>query len=124
VVGEPKRRDFRTVKAWERSHRLVLDVYRLTASFPREEAYGLTSQIRRSASSIPTNIAEGCGRGGGDLVRFCRIALGSASELEYQLMLAHDPEMLSLEHYDQVAPQVEEVKLMLSGYIEKLIADC
>jgi four helix bundle protein len=123
-VVDAKRRDFRTEKAWERSHRLVLEIYRLTAQFPREDAYGLTSQIRRAASSIPTNIAEGCGRGGGDLVRFCRIALGSASELEYQLMLAHDLEILSLEHYDQVAPQVEEIKRMLSGYIEKLIADC
>jgi four helix bundle protein len=120
VATEAKRRDFRTVKAWKRSHRLVLEVYRLTATFPREEAFGLTSQARRAAASIPANIAEGCGRGGGDLVRFCRIALGSASELDYHLMLAHDLQLLSLEQYDYLARETEEVQRMLRSYIDKV----
>src|SRR2546426_12382444 len=78
-------------QVWERTHRLVLAVYHTRASFPRDETYGLTAQIRRSASSIPSNIAEGCGRDGdAELARFCLIARGSASELEDQILLAHD----------------------------------
>ncbi|MCC6791593.1 MAG: four helix bundle protein, partial [Thermomicrobiales bacterium] len=85
-----KGRNFRELKVWEKAHRLTLATYQSTAIFPREETFGLTSQIRRAASSVPANIAEGCGRGGGDLVRFCRIAAGSASELQYHLLLARD----------------------------------
>jgi four helix bundle protein len=70
---------------------LTLDLYEITKSFPKEELYGLTSQIRRSCSSIPANIAEGCGRDGdAELARFLQIAMGSASELEYHLLLAND----------------------------------
>ena len=84
-------KDSRKLKVWEKSHQLVLALYTITASFPREETYGLTSQIRRAASSIPSNIAEGCGRDGdAELSRFCIIARGSASELEYQILLARD----------------------------------
>lgn len=76
---------------WEKAHQLALAVYDATKSFSREEVYGLTSQIRRSASSIPTNIAEGCDRtGDAELSRFCQIAFGSANELEYQLLLSRD----------------------------------
>jgi four helix bundle protein len=84
-------RDFRELKVWHKSHQLTLDIYTATRGFPREEVYGLTSQFRRSSASIPANIAEGCGRtGDAELARFMLIAMGSASELEYHLLLAHD----------------------------------
>jgi four helix bundle protein len=82
--------DFRKLVAWRKAHELTLRVYDVTASFPKDEVYGLTSQMRRASSSIPANIAEGCGRNGNaELARFVYIALGSASELEYHLLLAH-----------------------------------
>jgi four helix bundle protein len=88
-------RDFREFKVWERSHHLTLAVYKATSSFPREELYGLTSQIRRARSSIPANIAGGCGRrGDAELSRFLLIAMGSANELEYHLLLARDLDYL------------------------------
>ncbi len=84
-------RDFRKVKAWERAHALTLQVYRATSSFPCDERFGLVSQMRRACASIPTNVAEGCGRStNNELARFIDIATGSASEVEYQLFLAKD----------------------------------
>jgi four helix bundle protein len=86
--------------------------------------YGITSQIRRAASSIPANIAEGCGRNGvPELARFLSIAMGSASELEYHIMLAHDLDLLSSEAYVQLSSKADEVKRMLGSYIEKMDAD-
>ena len=86
-------KDFRKLKVWERAHQFVLAIYQTTASFPRDETYGLTTQIRRA--SIPSNIAEGCGRNGdAELARFCLIARGSASELEYQILRAHDLKLI------------------------------
>lgn len=77
-------KDFKKLKAWEKSHQLTLAIYKVTRSFPKDELYGLTSQMRRASVSIPANIAEGCGRGSdAELARFCHIAMGSASELEY-----------------------------------------
>src|SRR5437764_13829901 len=88
-------KDFRKLKVWERAHQFVLAVYQTTASFPRDETYGLTTQMRRAASSIPSNIAEGCGRDGdAELARFCLIARASASELQYQILLAHDLKLI------------------------------
>ena len=82
-------RDFRSLKVWQKAHELTLRVYTATRIFPKDELYGLTSQVRRSAASITTNVAEGCGRSGeAELARFLNIAMGSASELEYQLLLA------------------------------------
>ena len=90
-------RDFRDLQVWQKAHRLVLEVYAATRSFPTDERYGLTAQVRRSAASVPTNIAEGCGRDGErDLARFISIAAGSASETEYHLLLARDLEYLPL----------------------------
>lgn len=84
-------RDFRELKVWDKAHALTLDVCRVTKLLPREELYGLTSQIRRAAVSIGANIAEGSGKNSRpDLARFLQIALGSASELEYHLLLSHD----------------------------------
>lgn len=122
AVGS-RARDFRDLKVWEKSHRLTLVVYRVTGQFPREEMFGLTSQCRRAASSIPANIAEGCGRGGNELARFCRIAFGSASELEYHLILAHDLELMDIETFDDLTKQVTEVKKMFSSFVDKLLAE-
>ena len=117
-------RDFRELKVWEKSHQLALAIYKATAVFPRDELYGLTSQIRRSCSSIPANIAEGCGRGSeAELARFLQVALGSASELEYHLLLAHDLSLLNGANYDKLASEVTEVKRMLTSFIQKLKAD-
>ena len=83
--------NFKKLKVWQAAHSLTCHVYRGTASFPKTEAFGLTSQLRRSAASIAANIAEGCGRNGDvELNRFLRISLGSAAELEYHLLLSRD----------------------------------
>jgi four helix bundle protein len=106
-----------------RSHELTLHIYELTATFPREELYALTSQITRSASSIPANIAEGCGRDGpAELRRFLQIAIGSASETEYHLLLAHDLHFLSVADYERMLDTTLEIKRMLSGLIRRLNA--
>jgi four helix bundle protein len=115
--------NFRDLKVWGKAHRLALDVYRATRPFPREERYGLTSQLRRSATSVPSNIAEGCGRSQGDFGRFVQIALGSASELEYQLLLAHDLELLQATQFEGLVGKTVEVKRMLASLLSKLTAD-
>jgi four helix bundle protein len=89
--------NFKELKVWQKAHRLTLDVYKVTTRFPKDEMFGLTSQMRRSSASIPTNIAEGCGRDSrAELARFLSIAMGSASELEYQLILAKDLTQVSI----------------------------
>jgi len=117
-------KDFHELKVWQKAHQLALAVYRLTASLPREELYGLTTQLRRSSSSIPANLAEGCGRNGdAELARFCSIAAGSASELEYHLLLAKDLELINPHHYEQLVQSTIEVKRMLAALLQKLSAD-
>ena len=117
-------KNFRDLQVWHKAHQLTLMVYRLTASFPRDELYGLTTQLRRSSSSIAANLAEGCGRNGdAELARFCSIAMGSASELDYHLLLARDLGLLNAADYAEVAGEAIEVKRMLAGLIQKLIAD-
>jgi four helix bundle protein len=114
-------RDFRKLKVWQRSHRLVLGVYEATGKFPREETYGLTAQLRRSCASIPANIAEGCGRSGDvELGRFMLISMGSASELEYHLLLARDLGFLGAQDHEELSQSTKEVKRMLSTFINKL----
>ena len=117
-------KDFRKLKVWEKSHRLTLAVYKATATCPREELYGLTSQIRRSCASIPANIAEGCCRGGdAEFARFLQIAMGSASECEYHLLLAHDLGYLGDSDHMQLSKEVTEIKQMLASLIQRLKAD-
>ena len=117
-------KDFRQLHVWQKAHQLVLAVYRLTASFPRDELYGLTTQLRRSSASIAANLAEGCGRNGdAELARFCSIAMGSASELDYHLLLARDLKLINATDYTAVAQQTTEVKRMLTGLRQKLTAD-
>ena len=114
-------KDFRNLKVWELSHKVALEIYSLTTAFPKEEMYGLTSQIRRASASIPTNISEGCGRDSdADFRRFIQIAFGSACEVEYLLILANELKILSIKDYDQLNPKVIEIKKMLSGLIKKL----
>ncbi len=114
-------KDFRELKVWKKAHDLTLNIYRATEGLPREELYGLTSQLRRASASIPANIAEGCGRSGDtELARFLQIAMGSASELEYHLLLAHDLNFLPTPDYDRLATQTVEVKRMLTSLIKKL----
>ena len=116
-------KDFRQLKVWQKSHQLALEIYQITASFPRSEAYGLTPQIRRAAVSIPSNLAEGCGRNGdAELARFCHIASGSASELEYQLLLARDLKLIQSNDYESLALQTTEIKRMLTVFVQKLTA--
>lgn len=115
---------FRNIKVWEKAHTLTLDVYETTRTFPREEMFGLTSQMRRSSASIGANIAEGCCRkGDGELSRFLQISMGSASELEYHLLLARDLEMVDPRDYERLEMEVVEVKRMLSSFIRRLKAD-
>ncbi len=113
--------DFRQLKVWQKSHQLVLDVYRATRGFPKEEMYGLTSQVRRAATSVPSNLAEGCGRpGDGDFCRFTGMAMGSASEAEYQLLLARDLGYLPTEQYEPLDVRAQEVKRMLTALMRTL----
>ena len=105
--------DFRNLKVWEKSHQLVLDIYRFTKQYPREELYGLISQIRRAAASIPTNLAEGCGRGSdADFSRFVQIALGSASEVEYHAILSRDLGYIDDTTFNVTNEKINEIKKM------------
>jgi four helix bundle protein len=115
--------NFRSLRVWEKSHQLTLDIYSHSKMFPRDEIYGLTSQMRRASGSIGMNIAEGCcRRGSPEMARFLQIAMGSAGELEYQLLLAHDLAYLLNPGYERLAAQVVEVKRMLSSLMQKVRA--
>jgi four helix bundle protein len=117
-------RDFKDLVVWQKAHRFALDVYQATTCFPHEEKYGLTAQLRRSATSIPTNIAEGCGRNGDrELARFLSIAAGSASEAEYLLLLSLELGYLSQAVYSSLFDSVCEIKKMLRALQRKLSAN-
>jgi len=117
-------RDFRTLTAWQRSHAFALGVYKLTAPFPREELYGVTSQMRRSAASVPTNIAEGCGSDGGlEMARFLQMAMRSATELDYQLLLARDLGFITGEAHQSLENELSAVKRILNALIRKVRSD-
>jgi len=118
-------RDFQQLEFWQRSHKLTLQVYYITKSFPKEEIYGLTAQMRRSASSIPTNIAEGCGRTTtAELKRFFVIAAGSSSELQYQLILSKDLGYIDESVFKEFHNELIQIRKMLYRYSEQLKADC
>ena len=113
--------DFKSLKVWQKAHGLALDIYRTSGQFPSCEIYGLTSQIHRASTSIPANIAEGCGRGGNaEFARFLQIASGSASEVEYHLLLARDLGLLKVETHSQLSEKVQEIKRMLSTLTKKV----
>jgi len=114
-------KDFRQLKVWEKAHYLALAIYKASVNFPKEELYGLTSQIRRSSVSVPTNIAEGCGRNSdAEFARFLQIAMGSASETEYLLLLAHELSFLRNNDYKKLQNDTEEVKRMLASFLKTL----
>ena len=115
---------FKNLKVWEKAHTLTLDVYESSKMFPREEIYGLTSQMRRASASIGANIAEGaCRRGDVDFARFLQMAAGSASELEYHLLLARDLKLLQVADFERLSGQAVQVKRMLASLMQRLRAD-
>ena len=117
-------KDFRQLTVWERAHQMTLACYKVTASFPDTERYGLISQIRRCSASIGANIAEGCGRfGDGDFQRFLQTAMGSASELDYHLLLSRDLGYLAAADHQRLQAAVLEVKSMLASLIRKVSSD-
>lgn len=116
-------RDFKKYSIWQLSHKFTLAIYNLTKDFPKEETYGLISQIRRSPSSIPTNISEGCGRDSdAEFNRFLTIALGSASETEYLIMLSKDLNYLTTEKSILLLEEVNLIKRKTYQLKQKLIA--
>jgi four helix bundle protein len=112
-------RDLRELKAWQKAHGFVLDAFRHTKAFPSDERFGLTTHLRKSATSIPSNIAEGCGRQSErKFARFLSIAAVSTSGTEYRLLLARDLVYLGDTPYIHLDQQVNEVKRMLNSLIQ------
>ncbi|MGH7636683.1 MAG: four helix bundle protein [Gemmatimonadaceae bacterium] len=113
--------DFRKVKAWQANRLLIVRIYRVTASFPREERFGITAQMRESAISIGANIAEGCGRGSSaDTHRFFHMSFGSAVELLHHLITSLDLGYLSQDQFDSLEAELESVRRMTAGFMKKL----
>ena len=114
-------KDFRDLKVWDRAHQLTLRVYKVSAHFPREELFGLISQMRRCSASIGANIAEGFGkRGNNEFQRFLQIASGSASELEYHLLLARDLHFLTETDYRELNEELSTLRRMLTSLLQKI----
>jgi len=112
---------FYELNFWKRSHELCLKIYNITRDFPKPEVYGVTSQIRRSSSSVPTNIAEGCGRRSKkEFGYFLNIACGSLSEVEYQLILSKDLNYISEEISKLLINEVIEIRKMIYTYISRI----
>lgn len=114
------RHNFKKLDIWKRSRVLVKEIYLVTKSFPREELFGLVSQMRRSSVSIPSNIAEGCGRGTDkQLGQFLDIAVGSNCELETQVYLANDLNLINAETRDRLANELSEIRRMIIKFKER-----
>jgi len=114
-------RDFLTLEIWKGSHHLTLKIYRVTKDFPKEEMFGLTSQMGRSSYSIPCNIAEGCGRNSNSqLANFLQIAIGSCSEIQYQIMLSKELSYINEELFNELHTESIEIRKMIFKYREKL----
>ena len=117
-------KDYHQLEVWRRSHQLTLAIYTVTKKFPKEELFGLTSQLRRACSSIPANLAEGCGRDSdAELKRFIDIAHGSASETEYHLLLAAELHYLPPTDHQTFADEISQIKRMLGAFTRKLKAE-
>lgn len=113
--------DFKNLKVWRKSHKFTLSIYSITDNFPNTEKYGLISQLRRASSSIPTNIAEGSGRGSdAEFKRFLQIAFGSASEVEYLLILSKDLMFLDDQLHQELDSNIQEIKKMLATFVNRL----
>lgn len=117
-----KSKSFEDILAWQNAHNFVLSVYRVTKTFPKEEIFGLTSQLKRASISIPANIAEGYKKKGiKDKLRFLNIAQGSLEECRYYLILAKDLEFVSLEEYNNLISQLSSTSYMLNAYCSGII---
>ena len=113
-------RDYKKLLVWEKSHQLTLEIYKVLSDFPKEELFGLISQMKRSSSSIPTNIAEGSGRfSNKDFARFLSIAYGSCNELEYQIILSVDLNYLDVLKGNNLIEKAQEIRKMLYALINK-----
>jgi four helix bundle protein len=114
-------RNYRDLQVWTRAHNLTLELYRVSRGFTREELYGITSQLRRAAVSIGANLAEGCGRrSSAELARFVRIAMGSASELDYHLLLSRDLGLMNVDDFTRAANELTEVRKMLTSFLSSV----
>ena len=115
--------DFKDLIVWKKAHENVLLIYRLSKGFPKEEQFGLTNQLRRAATSIPTNIAEGAGKSTQkDFANFLQTSLGSAQEVEYLLLLSYELKYLNQQDYSKINLLNNEVKAMLNSLIKKVRA--
>jgi len=115
--------DYKQLKVWEKAHEFTVMIYKHTSGFPKEEVYSLTNQLRRASFSIPANIAEGCGKNTQpELAHFLNIALGSANEVEYFLLLAKDLKHQSVDVYEELAGKINEIRAMLISLISKVRA--
>ncbi len=113
--------NYKDLKVWEKAHQFTLMIYDVSKQFPKDEIYGLTSQLRRAASSIPANIAEGCGKNTNiDFAKYLNISLGSANESEYFTLLAKDLSYINAEKFDTLYKQINEIKAMLIALIAKV----
>jgi four helix bundle protein len=114
-------KDFRDLKVRECAHQITLSIYRGTRDFPCEETYGIVSQLRRCSASVAANIAEGCGRSGNpEFGRFLTMAMGSASELEYFVLLSRDLNYLSVEKHAELAREIQSMRRMLNRLLSKV----
>jgi len=113
--------NYKDLKVWEKAHRFTLEVYKVSAAFPKTETYGLTNQLRRASSSIPANIAEGCGKNSKlDFANFLNISLGSSNEAEYFILLSRDLNYVTFENYEILTKLINEIKAMLIALIAKV----
>ncbi len=113
--------DFENLKVWQKAHALAIDVHRIAGSIPRTDGMALTAQLRRSALSVPSNIAEGAGKGGdGEFRRYLLIAMGSASETAYHLLVARDLGFIDTATYDDLTSRIAEVRRMASGLLKRI----
>lgn len=116
--------DFRNIEVWQVAHKFALNLYRVTSHFPDNERYGITSQLRRACVSISANIAEGCVRStDADFARFLYNSMGSASEVEYLLLLSHELGYLADEVFKSLSGDVRKIKRMLAAFIRTLKTD-
>jgi len=113
--------DYKKYNVWQKSHNLVLEIYKVTATFPKSELFNLVSQMNRASVSIPTNIAEGCGRETQkELMRYLYISSGSAHELEYLLLVSKDLKFINENSYIKLYAEINEIKMMLAALIRKI----
>ena len=113
--------NYKRLNFWAKAHELAKEIYGATKTFPKSELYGMTSQIRRAAVSVPTNIAEGCGRTSkAELKRFLVIASGSAAEVEYLLLFSHEIGYLDTHSFEKMTSAVIEIKRTLTSYKNKI----